>query len=141
MKAERVQELKDLVGALSAEPTESLYWLCHEDGSQSEEVYCKSCADEQAKKQAGTDIDGGWSWESDTTRECEKCGVHLRCWPTDCGAREAIEAAKAHAPETPEDWWELRWAMEGLIASNPLWETIENMLQSWGIDKGNDDGS
>jgi hypothetical protein len=85
MIAERVELFKTLVGALSREPTEELYWLRYESGEQSEEVYCKRCAADKAQVGAEIGIDGGWAGDSDDLRECESCGVRLRCWPTDYG--------------------------------------------------------
>lgn len=141
MRAERVQELKALVGALSSEPTEDLYWLVYEGGEQSEEVYCKRCAADKAQVRAEIGIDGGWAGDSDGLRECDSCGVRLRCWPTDYGAKEEIRVAQEHKPETPEDWWALRWAMEALVHADPMWELIERLLQQWGITEEGQDGT
>jgi len=142
MRSERVQELKALVGALSSEPTENLYWLVgYEDNSSSEEDYCKRCAAEEAQVSPNSVVDGGWAKESDSLRECAKCGVRLRCWPTDLGARDEIEHAQKHKPSTPADWWALRWAMEALVHADPMWELIERLLQQWGITKEGKDGT
>lgn len=141
MRAERVQKLKALVGALSSEPTENLYWLIYEDGSESFDDYCKRCAADKAQVQTKIVIDGGWAKESDFLRECSQCGVQLRCWPTGLGARDEIYHAQKHKPSTPADWWALRWAMEALVHADPMWELIERLLQQWGITKESQDGT
>lgn len=140
MIAERVELLKTLVGALSSEPTEELYWLRYESGDQSEEVYCKRCAADRSQVRPNSAVDGGWAMESDSLQECSKCGVRLRCWPTDLGARDEIEHAQKHK-STPADWWALRWAMEGLVHADLKWELIERLLQQWGITEESKDGT
>lgn len=132
MDADRVFELCETVGKLSSEPTEESYWLDLADGSQSEEDFCRSCAEERVKTLAAR-IDGGWALESDHLKECAQCGVRLRCWATDYAAREVVEHVQQHKPDTPEDWWVLRWAMEGLVSRDPLWEEVERLLAEWGL--------
>lgn len=133
MEMDRVFHLRDAVGRLSSEPTEERYWIREDDGSPSEDVFCKNCAEEHVKTLANAEIDGGWACESDYMEECALCGVRLRCWPTDYAAREEIKHAQQHKPEDPEDWWALRWAMEGIVSRDPLWETIEGLLTTWGL--------
>lgn len=86
---------------------EDPYWFDEDDSSVD---YCWDCIHEVQKQrlESGSDIEdvhirGGYVWESDSTRCCEKCGKLLNYELTGYGAME--EARHFLAADTdPWDW-------------------------------------
>lgn len=116
----------------ATEPTLPLHWLNSETSGQSDEVYCRPCA--EAKKTGDQFVDGGWSWDSDSRRWCEACGKELRCAPTDYAADQELAHFRDHgSPQAAEDWWGLSWAMRAFVVDDARWATLSEMFRQWGI--------
>ena len=127
--------LQQYAESKATEPTENLYWLGSDTMGQSEEVYCHACAKE--KRTGDQFVDGGWSGESDSQRQCDECGKELRCSPTDYAADQELEHWEQHGPPVDgEQWFSLAWAMRAFSTNDARWERVAKLFAKWGIQEG-----
>jgi hypothetical protein len=131
--------------------TEYLCWIRTEN-NDSEENYCRACADLKVAEliAAGADpretlVDGGWGGnEEDSQPSCETCGVLLECTLTEYAVQEELAHYREHcAGYTPESVYCLLQMVEGCIDEKDqgalakigfrwLWDTIHG-TGAWDI--------